>query len=134
MKRPIAVVLIAASLAAGSLALQRTPAHATTESVVVPAKYRWVAALVKTYFSPMGTATYRKAMCVASLESGFNPNARNSSGAEGVYQFMPRTWSYYSHLAGWGGASAYWAKANVATAAWVVRHHGWSAWSTGWRC
>ena len=29
---------------------------------------------------------------VAKFESGDNPNARNPSGATGVYQFMPQTW------------------------------------------
>jgi soluble lytic murein transglycosylase-like protein len=67
---------------------------------------------------------------VAGRESGFNPNAQNPyAGAAGVFQFMPSVWPSLSASAGYGGASAFDAAANVGTAAWTVANSGWSAWS-----
>lgn len=45
---------------------------------------------------------------IASVESEFNPNAYNESGASGVFQFIPKTWGSYG-----GGASPFDAEANI---------------------
>lgn len=41
---------------------------------------------------PADLNTYEKAL--SKFESGDNPNAQNSSGATGLYQFMPATWGW----------------------------------------
>jgi soluble lytic murein transglycosylase-like protein len=68
---------------------------------------------------------------VADKESSFNPLAENPvTGAAGVYQFIPSSWTSLSRAAGYGGDSAFDAQANVGTAAWTVTNFGWSNWST----
>lgn len=81
-----------------------------------------------TYGVPYATLR-RLALC----ESRFRPWVDNEqgSGAMGLYQFMPRTWAWMSHQAGWGGSSPYdpWAAAHVT--AWALsRGYGrhWSCW------
>lgn len=60
---------------------------------------------------------------VARCESGFNPNAYNpSSGASGLFQFLPSTWAANSVRAGYGGASAFDPVANANTAAMMFRN------------
>src|SRR5207248_2447686 len=55
---------------------------------------------------------------VAYCESHYNPNAVNaSSGASGLFQFLPSTWVYQSPRAGYGGASPFDPVANANTAA-----------------
>ena len=55
---------------------------------------------------------------VAYCESHFNPGAYNaSSGASGLFQFLPSTWAANSVRAGYGGASPFDAVANANTAA-----------------
>jgi len=86
--------------------------------------------LIRQYFGPLGGNTVDIALCVAGLESDFNPSAVNPySGAAGVYQFLPSTWDGFSRAAGWSGASVFDARANVAVAAWAVTNFGWSSWS-----
>lgn len=60
---------------------------------------------------------------VAKCESGFNPNAYNaSSGASGLFQFLPSTWAANSVRAGYGGASSFDPVANANTAAMMFRN------------
>lgn len=55
---------------------------------------------------------------VAWCESRYNPLAYNSSsGASGLFQFIPSTWAAYSPRAGYGGVSPFNAVANANTAA-----------------
>ena len=57
---------------------------------------------------------------VAYCESRYDPNAYNaSSGASGLFQFMPRTWAANSVRAGYGGASVFDPVANANTAAYM---------------
>ena len=68
---------------------------------------------------------------VAWCESRYNPNAYNtSSGASGLFQFMPRTWAANSVRAGYGGASVFDAVANANTAAYMFANS--QAWQ--WSC
>ena len=57
-------------------------------------------------------------------------NGVNYGHAEGIFQFIPSTWTRMSNHAGYGGKSMYDTEANVNTAAW--------AFSTGhgneWAC
>jgi peptidoglycan hydrolase CwlO-like protein len=83
------------------------------------------------YFSPMGQRNVDLALCVGYRESRYQADAVNaSSGASGVFQFMPFLWPIVSKAAGWGGASVFDAKANVAVAAWTAANYGWSPWNS----
>lgn len=85
--------------------------------------------LIRDRFAPLGSRDEDIALCVAERESGFDPRAENPyTGAAGVFQFLPSTWASLSEIAGWGGASVFDARANVAVAAWTVAHYGWHPW------
>ena len=71
-------------------------------------------------------------LACARSESGLNPMARNGggSGATGLYQFMPSTWS--ATLARMGvrrTRSIYSAKWQARAAVWKFRHDGFGEWS-----
>jgi hypothetical protein len=73
----------------------------------------------------------RELLRVAWCESRYNPGAYNtSSGASGLFQFMPRTWAANSVRAGYAGASVFDAVANANTAAYMFRNN--QAWQ--WTC
>jgi peptidoglycan hydrolase CwlO-like protein len=94
-----------------------------------PAGSSTVRELIVRDFTPLGAVRVTQALCVGAHESGYNPRAVNSSsGAAGVFQFMPQTWPPMSHAAGYGSSSVFDAVANVAVAAWAVAHYGWSPW------
>lgn len=85
---------VAAPVAAGDI-----------QSIIVAAANRWGA-------DP--TQLLRVAYC----ESHYNPNAYNaSSGASGLFQFLPTTWAANSVRAGYAGASPFDPVANANTAA-----------------
>lgn len=87
--------------------------------------------LIRAYFP---ASEEPRALCTAKRESGFNPYARNPrSGAGGVFQWLPSTWRVVSRMAGYGGASVFSARANIATAAYIVTrtHYRWSPWFGG---
>jgi DNA-binding transcriptional MerR regulator len=85
--------------------------------------------LIRDRFGSLGSRTEEVALCVAQAESNFDPLAVNqSTGAAGVFQFLPSTWVSLSKLAGRGGASVFEARANVAVAAWTVAEYGWHPW------
>jgi hypothetical protein len=67
----------------------------------------------------------------ARSESGLSPYARNAggSGATGLYQFMPSTWSRTLARMGVGMKSIYSAKWQARAAAWKFRHDGFGEWS-----
>lgn len=88
-----------------------------------------VVELIRDHFDSLGSRTEAAALCVAEAESNFDPLAENpSTGAAGVFQFLPSTWASLSELAGRGGASVFDARANVAVAAWAVAEYGWHPW------
>lgn len=58
---------------------------------------------------------------VAYCESRFNPGAYNSSGASGLFQFMPSTWAANSVRAGFAGASVFDPVASANVAAWMFQ-------------
>ena len=90
---------------------------------------RAVTKLIRDRFASLGSKTVEVAICVAEAESGFDPSAVNpATGAAGLFQFLPSTWASLSELAGWGAASVFDARANVAVAAWTVAEYGWHPW------
>jgi hypothetical protein len=90
---------------------------------------RAVTELIRKHFASLGARTEEVALCVAETESNLDPSAVNPiTGASGLFQFLPSTWSSLSDLAGWGGSSVFEARANAAVAAWTVAHYGWHPW------
>ncbi|MGI8822658.1 MAG: transglycosylase SLT domain-containing protein [Acidimicrobiia bacterium] len=60
------------------------------------------------------------ALSVMDCESGGDPDALNPvSGASGLFQFLPSTWTTSSTSAGWAGADVFDGEANIAVAAWL---------------
>ena len=94
-------------------------------------EWRW---LVEQYFP---SELVDDALVVMKCESKGDPAAYNSrSGASGLFQFIPNTWTWASNNSGWAGASPFDPEANVASAAWLVQwslDHDKSAWAH-WSC
>ena len=81
-----------------------------------------VRALVSKYFEP---ADVNKAVRVAWCESRFDPKSINlRTGAQGIFQHLPRYWEERSSAAGFEGAEPTSAEASIAAAAWVVYNGG----------
>jgi peptidoglycan hydrolase CwlO-like protein len=90
-----------------------------------------VKAMIVDDFAAQGDQTVDVALCVARIESNYDPLRVNPiTNASGVFQFLPSTWDALAPRAGWAGASVFDARANVGVAAWTVRNYGWSPWST----
>jgi hypothetical protein len=85
--------------------------------------------LIRDRFASLGSRTGEIALCVAEAESNLDPLAVNpSTGAAGLFQFLPATWATLSELAGRGGASVFDARANATVAARTVAEYGWHPW------
>ena len=78
-------------------------------------------------FAPLGSAAQQWALRIAKCESGYNPNAVNrSSGASGLFQFLPSTWRGTPQ--GSAGASVFDPVANAQAAAWLYQRSGPGQW------
>lgn len=76
-------------------------------------------------FGPLGPAAVQWAMNVAYCESRYHPNSVNSSsGASGLFQFLPSTWSGTP----WASQSPFDPAANAMAAAWLYSHYGPGRW------
>ena len=76
-------------------------------------------------FSPLGPAAVQWAMNVAWCESRYHPNSVNSdSGASGLFQFLPSTWSGTPYA----NQSPFDPRANAFAAAWLYSHYGPGRW------
>ena len=76
-------------------------------------------------FTPLGPGALQWAMNVAWCESRYHPNSVNSSsGAEGLFQFLPSTWAFTPYA----GYSAFDPKYNALAAAWLYNRDGPSQW------
>jgi soluble lytic murein transglycosylase-like protein len=83
--------------------------------------------IIRQAFAPLGPNAVAWALRVAACESGYNPRARNPSGASGLFQFMPSTWA--STPQGRAGQSVWDPVANARAAAWYYQTGGPSRWS-----
>ena len=97
-----------------------------------PSVEQW-RSLVQAYFP---SSRVDEALAVLQCESLGDADAYNPySGASGLYQFLPSTWASASPSAGFSGASAFDAEANIGTAAWLANRYQelgqgfWSPWS-----
>jgi peptidoglycan hydrolase CwlO-like protein len=70
----------------------------------------------------------RVAECIADHESHDNPNARNGSGASGLFQLMPFWWDG-NNAFGWK-FDPYDARANAQHAYLIWKRDGWNPWTT----
>jgi hypothetical protein len=60
-------------------------------------------------------------VAVVQCESGLNPQAYNTSGPSGLFQFLPTTYWAYARLA--GETRSYWSASGSAdVAAWMFTH------------
>ena len=76
-------------------------------------------------FSPQGSAAVQWAMNVAWCESRYHPNSVNSSsGASGLFQFLPSTWAFTPYAA----KSPFDPRYNALAAAWLYQRDGPSQW------
>ena len=76
-------------------------------------------------FSPLGPAAVQWAFNVAWCESRYHPNSVNSdSGASGLFQFLPSTWSGTPYAS----QSPFDPRANAFAAAWLYSHYGPGRW------
>jgi soluble lytic murein transglycosylase-like protein len=96
---------------------RRTPAPAPTPPPVPPVGSSAIVAMIDHAFGAHAAV----ALAIAERESGLNPNARNPSGASGLFQLMPIWWQ--------GKFDPFNPAANIA-AAYAISRGGtdWSAW------
>jgi hypothetical protein len=88
-----------------------------------PARVRQI---IVSAFSPLGPSAVSWALRVASCESHYHPNSLNqTSGASGLFQFLPSTWSHTPYAS----QSPFNPYANALAAAWLYRHSGPGQWS-----
>ncbi len=112
-------------------ALAKAAAESVSQPGPPPPGTQAVRDMITWYFKPLGQTNVDLALCVGYRESRYQADAVNvSSGASGVFQFMPFLWPIVSKAAGWNGSSVFDAKANVAVAAWTVANYGWSPWNS----
>ena len=90
----------AAQAATPAPAPARTPAPAPAPAPATPpppppsAGGGSIQQIILDAFAPLGAGAQQWALRVAKCESGYNPNAVNrSSGASGLFQFLPSTWA-----------------------------------------
>src|SRR5438067_13138812 len=79
-----------------------------------------IARIIQQAFAPQGAGAVNWAERVAMCESGDNPYAHGWSGAMGLFQIMPGTWSGTPYAR----SSPYDPAANARAAAWIYAHRG----------
>ncbi|TMC02991.1 MAG: transglycosylase [Chloroflexi bacterium] len=84
-----------------------------------------IQAIILDAFAPLGAAAQSWALRVAKCESNYNPYAVNrSSGASGLFQFLPSTWAGSPYHA----QSVFDPSANAHAAAWLYQRSGPGQW------
>jgi hypothetical protein len=91
-----------------------------------PAPPAYIAKIINDAFAPLGPAAVQWAINVAYCESRYHPNSVNSSsGASGLFQFMPGTWGGTP----WASQSPFDPVANAQAAAWLYNRYGPGRWT-----
>jgi Transglycosylase SLT domain len=86
----------------------------------------YIAKIIYDAFSPLGARALQWAINVAYCESRYHPNSVNSdSGASGLFQFLPSTWSGTP----WASQSPFDPVANANAAAWLYNRYGPGRWA-----
>jgi len=108
-----------------ALAAAQAEAEAIAARNNHPAPPAEIAKDITDAFSPLGAASLQWAMNVAWCESRYHPNSVNSdSGASGLFQFLPSTWSGTPYAS----QSPFDPRANAFAAAWLYSHYGPGRW------
>jgi hypothetical protein len=90
-----------------------------------PAAPAFIAKAIHDAFTPLGDRAVQWAFNVAWCESRYHPNSVNtSSGASGLFQFLPSTWAFTP----WHTYSPFDPVANAMAAAWLYNRDGPSQW------
>jgi transglycosylase-like protein with SLT domain len=90
-----------------------------------PPPPEYIGKIIIDAFSPLGSAAVQWAINVAYCESRYHPNSVNStSGASGLFQFLPSTWAFTPEHA----SSPFDPAANAQAAAWLYARDGPSQW------
>jgi soluble lytic murein transglycosylase-like protein len=85
----------------------------------------WIQGLIREAFQPLGADVVAWALRVAACESGYRPTAVNSSsGAMGLFQFLPSTWARSPYA----GQDPFDPKVNSQAAAWLYQRSGPGQW------
>ena len=85
----------------------------------------YIAKIIYDAFSPLGVRAVQWAINVAYCESRYHPNSVNTdSGASGLFQFLPSTWSGTP----WAKQSPFDPVANAQAAAWLYARYGPGRW------
>src|SRR5713226_7732099 len=85
----------------------------------------YIAKIIYDAFSPLGQRAVQWAVNVAYCESRYHPNSVNTdSGASGLFQFLPSTWSGTP----WASQSPFDPVANAQAAAWLYNRYGPGRW------
>jgi|SRR5215472_1696379 len=107
------------------VAAQRSPAPAQPPLTIDPGSVGAIQQIILDAFAPLGAAAQTWALRVAKCESNYNPYAVNSSsGASGLFQFLPSTWAFTPQHA----QSVFDPTANATAAAWLYNRDGPSQW------
>jgi hypothetical protein len=115
-----------AKLVAQAAALRaQSPAPASPPARLDPGSVAAIKQIILDAFAALGSAGQQWALRVAMCESGYNPYAVNrSSGASGLFQFLPATWAgspYHNQ-------SVFDPVANAQAAAWLYQRSGPGQW------
>ena len=85
----------------------------------------YIATIIHDAFTPLGDRAVQWAFNVAYCESRYHPTSVNSSsGASGLFQFLPSTWAFTPYHA----KSPFDPVANANAAAWLYKRDGPSQW------
>jgi len=103
----------------------QSPAPSQVPMSLDPGSVGAIQAIILDAFAPLGAAAQSWALRVAKCESNYNPYAVNrSSGASGLFQFLPSTWAGSPYHA----ESVFDPSANAHAAAWLYQRSGPSQW------
>jgi soluble lytic murein transglycosylase-like protein len=103
----------------------QSPAPPQVPLSLDPGSVGAIQAIILDAFAPLGAAAQSWALRVAKCESNYNPYAVNrSSGASGLFQFLPSTWAGSPYHA----QSVFDPSANAHAAAWLYQRDGPSQW------
>lgn len=115
--------LVTQALSSKAASPSPTPAPAPS---MPPGSTSAIQQIILDAFAPLGSAAQQWALRVAKCESNYNPFAVNrSSGASGLFQFLPSTWALTPQHA----QSVFDPVANAQAAAWLYQRSGPGQWS-----
>jgi soluble lytic murein transglycosylase-like protein len=108
------------------VAAMRSPIPVPPPLSLAPGTVSAIQQIILDAFAPLGAAAQTWAIRVSRCESNYNPYAVNrSSGASGLFQFLPSTWAFTPQHT----QSVFDPVANATAAAWLYNRSGPNQWS-----